>query len=210
MNRASCTQSPTIQFVGLFDTVKALDDNFLYDIKQTANTNHVRHALAISEARQHFKPERYKNETGVRLHGGGTNPRTCLEAWFLGSHGDLGGACKQDGISLWPLQWIISEACHYGLVLGFKGHDKIRIQDPSTYTMPTGKGPYQIPFKNGATVEMWNLEEQLRTDGLHPVINLISDWGVWTKTEREIFADTAGTTGESLGDPFAPNWLVLI
>lgn len=202
-DRTSYTeQSPKIKFVGLFDTVKALEDKTLYDISQTANNLHVRHALAILEARTHFKPERYESETGVRLSPGGEDRRTCLEAWFLGSHGDLGGSCKQDGLSLWPLQWIMSEACRYGLVLGFKAHGKIRIEDPSIYTMPIGKGPHRIPFKNGANVELWDLEDQFLGDGFYPMVNLVSGW---TGTaERRIFGDTKNTPGKKFRALISP------
>ena len=188
-------ESPIIKFAGLFDTVKALDDRGLYDISQTENTYHVRHALAILEARKIFKPERYENKTGVRFPAEGQNQRTCLEAWFLGSHGNLGGSCRQDGLSLWPLQWILSEACKYGLVLGFNPHHRIRIEDPAAYTMPNGKGPYQFPFKNGANVNMWNLVEQFLVDGFQPVVSMSSDWGLWTEP-RDIFGDTSKIPSE--------------
>lgn len=121
MDRAVNTQqSPTIKFFGLFDTVKALEDKGFYDISQTANTLHVRHALAILEARKVFEPLRYENETGVRLPTGRQNRRTCREAWLLDSHGDLGGSCKQDGLSLWPLQWILSKPANMDWSLASK------------------------------------------------------------------------------------------
>lgn len=189
-------QSPTIKFVGVFDTVKALEDKGLYDISQTVNTLHVRHALALLEARKVFRPERYENETGVRLPAGGQNGRTCLEAWFLGSHGDLGGSRRQDGLSLWPLQWIMSEACEHGLVFDFKAHEKVRIIDPLILAMPAGKGPHRIPFRNGANVTMWNLEEIFLMDGFHPIVNLGSNWGAYSNKQREVFGLTARTPGK--------------
>ena len=197
LNRTENTKkSPIIKFTGLFDTVKALDDRGLYDISQTENNHHVRHALAILEARKNFKPEKYENTTGVRLPTEGRNRKTCVEAWFLGSHGDLGGSCKQDGLSLWPLQWILSEACEYGLVLGFQARPEMQVEDPETYTMPKGKGPHRIPFKNGANIKMWNLVEQFLVDGFQPMVNMTS-WGQRSEP-REIFDDTSKSPGESM------------
>ena len=208
LNRAENTrQSPTIKFAGLFDTVKALDDRQLYNISQTENNHHVRHALAILEARQTFRLERYENKTSLRPTTERQDRRTCVEAWFLGSHGDLGGSCKQDGLSLWPLQWILSEACGYGLVLGFQPRPEIHIEDPEAYTMPMGKGPYQIPFKNGANTKMWNLEEQFLVDGFQPMVNTTS-WGLWQEP-RDIFGDTSKTPGESMTLYLASSLLAL-
>ena len=75
----------------------------------------------------------------------------------------------------------MSGACKYVLLSGFRAHDLTHIEDPSMYAMPAGKGPHRIPFKNGANIENWNLEERLLVDGFHPMVNLASDWGAWSK-----------------------------
>ena len=43
-----------------------------------------------------------------------------VQAWFLGAHGDIGGGARHDGLSLYPLQWILIESKRYGLGLEFR------------------------------------------------------------------------------------------
>ncbi|RSL51373.1 hypothetical protein CEP54_011455 [Fusarium duplospermum] len=208
------TCSPHIQFLGLFDTVKSvgfldpsggfswlnnpvtrpLFRDFYYDIRQASNTHHVRHALALLENRDTFKPERVENEQGVKLPANNSS-RTCLEAWFLGFHADMGGGLKEDGLSLWPLQWILSEAARYGLSLEFQVPERLveYVQDPIEYTMPGDN--HHIPFKNGATVQMWDLNEKFNHPNLQPAANGPS--GLTTQlgtSERHISTNKEATT----------------
>ncbi|KAI4193564.1 MAG: hypothetical protein LQ348_002836 [Seirophora lacunosa] len=50
-------KAPKIQFVGVFDTVKALRDHRLYDTSFNDSIQHLRHALALDENRRAFRPE---------------------------------------------------------------------------------------------------------------------------------------------------------
>ncbi|KAI4127533.1 MAG: hypothetical protein LQ341_006781, partial [Variospora aurantia] len=52
-------KAPRIQFVGVFDTVKALDDGDFYDISFNDSIQHLRHALSLHENRRAFRPEYY-------------------------------------------------------------------------------------------------------------------------------------------------------
>jgi hypothetical protein len=64
----------------------------------------------------------------------------------MDSHSDLGGSCKKDGLSLCPLQWILSEYKNYVLVLHFESqfmHQEI--QDPLAITMPNCKAHTRYP-----------------------------------------------------------------
>ncbi|RSL99869.1 hypothetical protein CDV31_012003 [Fusarium ambrosium] len=111
----------------------------------------------------------------------------------------MGGGSKQDGLSLWPLQWILSEATRYGLIVEFQVPERLveGIQDPMEYTMPRDKGPHQIPFKNGATVQMWDLNEEFNRPDLQPGANEPSGLTAQLSTsERQISTDddTAAAT----------------
>lgn len=209
-------KSPRIKFVGLFDTVKALNDGNLYDTDQLENTDHVRHALALCEMRSDFQLERFKISRGVQLPSERGSPRTCLEAWFMGSHGDLGGSCKEDGLSLCPLQWILSESKIYGLVLHFESHSMHQeIPDPLAITMPKGKGPYTISFMNKAEVDMWDLDEQFSVSGLHPMITTSTFYGLRGTKERVVFEEGTKIPGKKmfmsgLVDPSDNSWLRLM
>ncbi|KAF3001040.1 hypothetical protein E8E14_006869 [Neopestalotiopsis sp. 37M] len=73
----------------------------------------VRHAMALNEHRLARLP--------IRAMDGAQNinlSRSIVEAWFIGSHLDIGGGALHDGLSLYPLQWILHEARANGLVLG--------------------------------------------------------------------------------------------
>ncbi|KAJ4217600.1 hypothetical protein NW759_008909 [Fusarium solani] len=214
--------SPRIQFLGLFDTVKSIGfldpdgafswlnnavtkplfQSYHYDIRQTKNTHHARHALALLENRDAFKPERVTNSQGERLPANNAS-RTCLEAWFLGFHADMGGGSKQDGLSLWPLQWILSEAARYGLFLKFQAPERLveGIQDPMEYTMPEGRDPHQIPFKNGATVQMWDLNEEFNCPNLQPAANEASGPTAQLSTSERVVSTDDETATATIVHP---------
>ncbi|KAK6358036.1 hypothetical protein TWF730_007390 [Orbilia blumenaviensis] len=191
-----------IKFVGVIDTVRAWDDGGLYDISQTPNVTHVRHALAILETRNEFSPKKYIDlRTDALGHGSSTssnlriqNEGTCIEAWFLGTHGDLGGSFKEDGLSLWPLQFILSEAETSGLVLGFQAIKILDIRNPLEITMPKNDEisdpeaypmPQHIPYKNGLTVKMWNLKRIFAEFPEFKLYVNVTDW-LLPEEEREI------------------------
>src|SRR5204863_908158 len=98
-----------------------------------------------------------------------------IEAWFVGAHADIGGGARDDGLSLYPLQWIFIESKKFGLVLEHnpKGRSKGLIQDPVKLVFPSGLpaenlpstdiaeqqplGPWQFRYTNGTEVEMHDL-----------------------------------------------------
>ena len=107
--------------MGVWDTVGALgipfslmglfesDDEF-YDTKMGSNVSIARHALAIDEQREDFKPTIWTPRPGVDLK----------QVWFSGVHSDVGGSYppdKQTGIraSDTPLAWMLDEAKTAGL-----------------------------------------------------------------------------------------------
>lgn len=110
-----------VHFVGAFDTVGALgipfsvlglfdkNDEF-YDTKLGSNVAVARHALAIDERREDFEPTLWEPRAGLDLD----------QAWFAGSHGDVGGGIKgaKPGEPLAadePLAWMMAEAQAAGL-----------------------------------------------------------------------------------------------
>ena len=125
-----------IQFIGAFDTVKALDDENLYDISFNDSTQHFRHALALNENRVAMTPEYVfpdYDSTRNRLL-----KRSIVQAWFIGAHIDMGGSAKRDGLSLYPLQWILIESQSNGLVLEYSSmfDDRAPIDNPLLVVFP--------------------------------------------------------------------------
>jgi uncharacterized protein (DUF2235 family) len=106
---------PRVHFVGVWDTVGALGvplsllgflnkEHMFHDNKIGPNIVAARHALAIDERRDDFKPTIWKQRPGVDIQ----------QVWFAGCHADIGGGLKpdEDGsrLSDYPLQWIAQEA----------------------------------------------------------------------------------------------------
>jgi len=107
--------SRKVKFVGVWDTVGAMgipisflglfdDKDEFYDTKLGSNVEIARHALAIDEHREDFKPTIWTERTDLDLK----------QVWFAGSHGDVGGnylADEQDTkASDTPFAWMIGQA----------------------------------------------------------------------------------------------------
>jgi uncharacterized protein (DUF2235 family) len=151
---ANTREAPRIQFVGVFDTVKFVDDKGLYDISFNDSIQHLRHALALNEDRKAMTPEYLFPE----FHANRLLRRSFIQAWFLGAHIDLGGSAVKDGLSLYPLQWMLLESRAKGLVLAFDGsfQKRVYIDNPLsiTFPKPPDEGHPTMKLKNGLTVEM--------------------------------------------------------
>ena len=164
MSRANKTRDPpVIKFAGVFDTVKATDDRSLHDISFVHSIQNLRHALAINENRSYMSPEVLDPELEPTIMDG----RTFVQAWFLGAHADMGGATRHDGLSLYPLQWMLLESKDFGLVLEHDPPKALRglIENPLTLVFPVH--PNSVPaaqsqsmtisYKNGIRVNMHDL-----------------------------------------------------
>jgi Uncharacterized alpha/beta hydrolase domain (DUF2235) len=113
-----------------------LNDGQLYDISFNDSIQHFRHALSLNENREAMTPEYVfpdYSETKTRL-----SKRSIIQAWFIGAHIDMGGSAEKDGLSLYPLQWILIESQSKGLVLEFSAsfNDRARIDDPLRVVFP--------------------------------------------------------------------------
>jgi hypothetical protein len=126
--------------------VKAVNDSNLNDIGLMDTVCNVRHALALFERRKPVAVERFDLPD---IEGMIDGEHSFQEAWFAGTHGNLGGACEEDGLALWPLQWVLTEAQKFGLVCEFKG-DASNISDPAEVIFPKDRGPpKEIRCQNG-------------------------------------------------------------
>ncbi len=107
-------RSLPIEFLGLFDSVKALgllrSPRFPYTV-QLPRVKNIRHAIAIDERRRPYK------EYIVKLADG--NEETDLvEAWFAGVHSDVGGSFEaKGGLGGVALKWMVDEALASGIAL---------------------------------------------------------------------------------------------
>jgi uncharacterized protein (DUF2235 family) len=116
---------PKVHFIGVWDTVGALGvplsvlsflnkEHMFHDNKIGPNIVTARHALAIDERRDDFRPTVWKQRPEVNIE----------QVWFAGCHSDIGGGCPSDKdgtrLSDYPLKWITDEATGKGL--SFSAH----------------------------------------------------------------------------------------
>lgn len=181
-----------MKFVGCFDTVKAVRLSSLHhDISVNRNVHRYRQALAMNEERTVFKHELLTPKRNIEsMDISGDTSGHYQDAWFLGAHADLGGGNKHDGLSLYPLQWVLSEAVACGLILA----PELRLQernlvpdlatmlfpqgsyelfdvlsDPKIRTIPYLKGPFVAP--NGITLHMWDIRSVHSQSQYRPMFN---------------------------------------
>lgn len=168
MLAASTKPAPTIKFVGLFDTVKAVKDDNLYDITFNNSIQHLRHALALNEDRERFLPEYlYPNLSQERP----LQKRSFLQSWFVGAHSDMGGSPPKDGLSLYPLQWMLIESRDAGLCLRFFGSigGRANIENPLLLTglEDATQEAWSCQTSNKVTIKMVDIR-QIHTRAVHP------------------------------------------
>lgn len=155
--------SPVVRFVGTFDTVKRATDSVEHDLSFNDSIKHVRHAVAMNEDRYHFLPELYDTNS-MDLTAG----RSLIQAWFVGAHADIGGGAADDGLALYPLQWMLIESRKCGLVLEHNPERRFRnlIEDPLGLAFPEKDQPGQetapdstwsFKYSNGIEVDMHDL-----------------------------------------------------
>ena len=195
--RSKAKRPPRIQFIGVFDTVKALNDKNLHDISFNDSTQHFRHALALNEDRKAMEPEyAFTNFVEERTK---LVRRSIVQAWFVGAHIDMGGSAKNDGLSLYPLQWILGESEAKGLKLEFTKlvHPRAIIDNPLHVIHPRnedeGKGcdPWKCTTSNSINVLVQDLRNVHELDVYNQrySIKINSRKGFyWDRQNREPFA----------------------
>lgn len=140
---------PPIHFIGVWDTVGSLgipdDLGWLtllqpkhryrfHDTSLGGNVANARHALAIDEAREDFRPTLW---TGVEGREG------VQQVWFSGCHSDVGGGFADTGLSDGALRWMMEEAAHCGLHFRSTAIDQLH-PDPRAYLHDALKGVFRV------------------------------------------------------------------
>jgi uncharacterized protein (DUF2235 family) len=157
----NCHQEVFIDMLGVWDTVKALGLPYpiLSRISPMATEfhhhrlgPHIRngfHALALDETRTAFDPVLWRSAPGWR--------GTLQQAWFAGSHSDIGGHPDSRGLSNIPLAWMIEKAERCGLRMPDNWRDRYPT-DPLSKSVGTWKGigslflfrePRRVPVGDG-------------------------------------------------------------
>lgn len=166
--RARTQGLPNICFIGVLDSLKSSLGRNSYDTTFVPSIRHFRHALAFNETRSSFAPDILEPKSTADLDG-----RSFLQAWFMGGHHEVIGGTVQDGLSLYPLQWLLIEAMLQGLVLTPDVEiDGARItENPLSLIFPqfagqvpslniTEQSKWEINYTNKAQVIMFDLQSQ--------------------------------------------------
>ena len=204
ISSATTRNGPTIKFVGVFDTIKAVnDDNF--DISFNKSIKHMRHAVALHEDRKALAPEYIFPgdfyQTRIQDYG-----RSFLQAHFVGSHLDMGGANKKAGLSLYPLQWMLLEARACGLTITYYGAPKnpAHTHDPLAVVFPKLKKkgdvhPWSCTTANGIKMQMLDLRE------VHSIVRLDENYAVKMTSANNIASKLGAIRQRKPRDAFAAN-----
>lgn len=114
-------ESITIEFLGVWDTVGALGAPVpglasvtapwvsFHDTRLSPNVKKAYQALALHELRKHFIPVFWTEKREEQRQ------QTVEQAWFAGSHSNVGGGLEYRGLSNLSLQWMIEQARKAGL-----------------------------------------------------------------------------------------------
>ena len=103
-----------------------------------------------------------------------------IQAWFVGAHIDIGGSAAKDGLSLYPLQWMLDQSYRNGLVLEFDGSfgNRARMEDPLHLTFPFGmpmkdsKDSWSFTASNKTQVWMQDLRKLHERDAPRYTVHL--------------------------------------
>jgi uncharacterized protein (DUF2235 family) len=117
----------SIRYLGVWDTVGALgvpralpfhvglNKRYqFHDLSLSRAVEYARHAVAIDERRQAFKPTLWSN---LNEFNPPKAPPKALQQWFPGDHGGVGGGGKWQGLSNCSLMWVLEGAEQAGLSL---------------------------------------------------------------------------------------------
>ena len=199
---ANTRKAPKIKFVGVFDTVAAVNDQSLYDISFNDSIQHLRHALALNENREVMRPEYLFPD----YHNILRRERSLVQAWFIGAHIDIGGSAAKDGLALYPLQWMFIESRSKGLVLQFDGsfNNRANIDNPLNVALPTNEMPgeggtvWSSEIKNGCRIEMQDLAK-IHDGGQYGTrynVHLNQSHNIWLrKKDRQPFTKSGELEG---------------
>lgn len=118
LRRITHTPEARVRFLGVFDTVGALGipAGFMsrigrraiefHDGDVSSVVDHSCHALAIDEWRMEF-------EAAVWTEPRHRKYQTVEQAWFPGSHANIGGGCEDRGLSDLVLEWMLQRLAHH-------------------------------------------------------------------------------------------------
>lgn len=183
---AHCRPQTTIEFVGVWDTVKSLGINapVLWRLSAARHTFHNHdlsacvkrgcQALARDETRVVYRPVMWTSDPA--------RPDQIRQVWFRGSHGDIGGQLSgrqaSRSLSNIPLVWMLEQAAQMGLPLPDNWQDRF-VQDVTAPSIGTWAGWGKLFVTRRKRVIGADPSEQLHSsiqvvpsEELHPLVEI--------------------------------------
>lgn len=165
---------PVIHFLGLLDSIRIGRDSARTQPTLLKSTRTLRHALALNETRNAFQSCPFGPLPALSPD---LAQHSIIEAWFIGSHADIGGGSQGDGLSLYPLQWMFLESRSHGLLFEPSWDNQslteeplglvfplVPDQDPSKPHQPMQ--PWTFRYRNGIEIEMVDIRSSHRHGNL--------------------------------------------
>ncbi len=146
--RRSYSYQPNITFMGVWDTVGALgiplnileDGNLkkrqFHDTSLSRIIKYGCHAMGIDEVRDDFRPTYWI--------GSPSRGQTIKQAWFAGTHGNVGGGLKDTGLSDITLYWMLTHAEKAGLAINKPYLRRIMHSNPEGQIHQSRTGIYKL------------------------------------------------------------------
>jgi hypothetical protein len=197
--RGECDDPPKIQFLDAFDTLKTPVEQLKFEPSFVDSIQHFRHALAFNDAQTTpYISEIPRNE--------GLNGRSFIQAWFMGGHRDVCGGSEQDGLALYPLQWMILESMRAGIVFQSNAyHEVLSITFPQfAGCLPLleseEEAQWRLKYTNGIEISMFDLQSVHgdTKDGSNHSVRLS---GGGLKSQRKVFDSDRTLRGWSPNHP---------
>lgn len=165
---AENTTVPTIEFLGVWDTVAAHGlptdemtrgfNNWIWplelpDRELSPRVNYARHALAIDDERTTFHPVLWNEpaEAVAADEGKPLSEQRLVQVWFAGMHANVGGGYPDDALAYVPYLWMMREAAARGLIFkqqpaddpdAIRAAQSARDKDGRLYDSRAGVGSY--------------------------------------------------------------------
>lgn len=180
--RIISTRWPTIDFVGVWDTVASVivprpDRFYLPSLQTLPHTQHnpsvrvFRQAMAIDERRRMFRLSPWSDPQTYHSNrfNAPDRPQDIRQLWFAGVHADIGGGYPEaeSGLSKFPLIWMIREAQKFGLAVNEATVNQLafgiqREGSPFSYVAPNAAADLHVSLRRG-----WKLLEYLPKRAAH-------------------------------------------
>ncbi len=129
--RMTRTEIPSLEFIGVWDTVAAyglpIDEmtrgisNWVWPLELpdrvlSSKVKCARHALALDDERTTFHPVLWTEEGENQPANAATiDGQRLVQVWFVGMHANVGGGYPDDAVAYVPLTWLVTEAMKRGL-----------------------------------------------------------------------------------------------